>query len=184
MPDAEELKLKARNFLEKIAKEVDARLGSNSRVVQHAVWWSAANPADVQVTVRAAGQTNVRQSGGHEREAFNLVGASSLYQVDLMNRSFTEQDQLREVLAAASIPTNRVSYGFLLPLVLAWGKLAEPLDLTHPDVLALLDEFAIAVIGGISVSRYRDVISSIDISGQPIVLEKGVAIRPIEQEEL
>ena len=41
-----------------------------------------------------------------------------------------------------------------------------------------------AVIDGTSLTRYRDAVVSIDIGGTSIVLEKGIAIRPIDDEEL
>jgi hypothetical protein len=101
-----------------------------------------------------------------------------------MHNGLPEQTKLHDVITAAGIQAQWIHYGFFSPLVLAWCKLPEPFDLTQPVAQALLDEFAEAVIDGTSLTRYRDVIVSMDIGGTPIVLEEGVAIRPIDKEEL
>ena len=184
MPNKEDVITKARGFLEAVAREVKAKLGTNPRIVQQAIWWSSANPDDSPVTVRSSGTSSLLQSGGHAREVFDWFRANTLYQVDLMHNGFPEQTELYDVIIAAGIQAQWVHYGFLLPLVLAWCKLPEPFDLTQPAAQALLDEFAETVTSRTSHTKYRDAIVPIDIGGAPIELEEGVRIRMIEEEEL
>ena len=184
MPSKENVITKAQEFLEVLALEVLARLGSNPRTLEQAVWWSAADPDDSRVTVRSSGTSSLLQSGGHEREVFNGPGVSALYQLNLMHKDFSEQTELQEEMEAAGIQAQWVHYGFLLPLVLAWCKLPEPFDLTEPSAQALLDKFAEVVTSGTGRTKYRDAILPIEIGGTPIELEEGVTIRMIEEEEL
>lgn len=184
MRNKEDVMTKAQEFLEAVARKVQAKLGTNPRVVQQAVWWSTANPKDSAGTVRSSGTSTLLQSGGHEREVLDWFRVSALYQVNLMHNGFPKQTELQEEMTAAGIQAQWVHYGFLLPLVLAWCKLPEPFDLTQPSAQALLAEFAEAVTSRTSHTKYRDALVSIDIGGTPIELEEGVRIRMIEEEEL
>jgi len=184
MPNKEDVITRARGFLEAVAREVQAKLGTDPRVVQQAVWWSAANPEDSHVIVQSTGTSRTLRSGGHEREVFDWFRVNTLYQVDLMREGFPEQTNLHDIITAAGIQAQWIHYGFFVPLILAWCKLPEPFDLTHSAAQVLLSEFAEAVIDGTGLTRYRDAIVSIDIEGTPIVLEEGVVIRLITEEEL
>src|SRR3990167_8495082 len=98
MPNNEVLINKVRIFLEAVGREVQAKLGPNPRVVQQAVWWSAANPKDSAVIVRSSGATSLLQSGGHEREVFDWFRVNFLYQVELMHSGFPEQIELHDTI--------------------------------------------------------------------------------------
>ena len=71
MLNKEDVITRAREFLEAVAREVQARLGTDLKVVQQAVWWSAANPGDSQVVVQSSGTSSLLQSGGPEREVLD-----------------------------------------------------------------------------------------------------------------
>lgn len=185
MPNKEDVIAKAREFLEAVAREVQTRFGTNPTVVQQAVWWSAANLNGSQVIVKSStGASSTLSSGLHEREVFDSFRVNTLYQIDLMRNAFPEQTELHDVITAAGTQAQWIPYGFFVPLVLAWCDLPEPFDLTDPAAEALLGEFAETVVDRTSLTRYRDAIVSIDIHGTPISLEEGVAIRPIDDEEL
>lgn len=184
IPNKEDVITKARVFLEAVAREVQAKLGANPKVVQQSVWWSTANPKNSSVVVQSSGASSLLQSGGHEREVFDWFRVSILYQTHLMHNGFPEQNKLKKEIADAGIQAQWVPYGFLLPLVAAWCKLPDPFDLTQPSAQGLLDEFAEVVTSGISHTKYRDVIIPIDIGGTTIELEESVRIRTIEEEEL
>jgi len=184
MPNKEDVKAKAQGFLEALGRKVREALGANLKVVQQAVWWSPAGLGDSQVTVQTKGSVNTLRSGGYEREVFNSVGVSMFYQANLIDKEFPEQGELYNVLIAAGIQAQWIRSGFLLPLVAAWCKLPDPFDLNQPSSQGLLDEFAESVIEKISSTRYRDVIVSLDIDNSAIILEEGVVIRPINEEEL
>lgn len=184
MANKEEVVTKAREFLSAVAREVQARLGTNPRAVEKSVWWSVASTDNSQVIVRSSGTSSLLQSGGHEREVFDSFRVNTLYQVELMHNGFPEQTQLHELITTAGIEAQRIQYGFLLPLVLAWCKLPDPFDLTQQAAQILLDEFAEAVVDGTSVTRYRDVLLFIDIGGTAVDLEDGITVRPIDEEEL
>lgn len=184
MPDKEDVKTKAHEFLEVLAQKLREALGPNPKVVQQAVWWSPASSRDSQVIVQSKGSLSMLRSGGHEREVFDAVRVSAFYQVNLIDKGFPEQTELHNLLTAAGIPAQWIRFGFFLPLISAWCKLPEPLDLAQPFAQALLDEFAETVIDKSSRTRYRDAIVSADISGTAIILEDGLVIRPITEEEL
>jgi hypothetical protein len=101
-----------------------------------------------------------------------------------MRKEFPAQSKLHDMITAAGIQASHIPYGFFLPLVMVWCQLPEPFDLTQSATGPLLDEFAKAIIDGRSVSRYRDAIVGLGLSRTPVELEKGVAIRTIEEDEL
>ncbi len=179
-----DVKAKAQGFLEALAPKVREALGTNLKVMQKAVWWSPASSGDSQAIVQSKGPVNMLRSGGYEREVFNSVGVSWVYQVNLIDKEFPEQTELYNVLVSAGVEAQWIRFGFLLPLVAYWCKLPDPFDLTQPFAKGLLEEFAEAVTSGISHTKYRDVIIPIDIGGTAIEFEEGVIIRTIEKEEL
>ena len=183
-PKTEDVKAKAQVFLEVLAQKVQEALGANLKVVQQAVWWSPASSRDSQAIVQSKASVNTLHSGGYKREVFNSVGVSMFYQVNLIDNEFPEQSELYNVLVAASIEPQWIRFGFLLPLVAAWCKLPNPFDLTQSSAQALLGEFAEIVVDKTCQTEYRDVIVSVDIGQTSIVLEEGVTIRPINEEEL
>jgi len=184
IPSKEEVKAKAQGFLEALTPKVRDALGANLKVVQQALWWFPAGSGDSQATVHSKGSVNTSRSGGYEREVFNSVGVSMFYQVSLIDKGFPEQTELHNALVAAGIQAQWIRFGFLLPLVAAWCKLPDPFDLNQPSAQSLLGEFAENVVDKTGSTRYRDVILSLDIADAAIVLEEGVVLRPINEEEL
>ena len=153
MVSKEDIVGKAKSFLEVVSREAQARLGDNLTVAQEAMWWSAADPN--AGGVQAAGTSSMMQSGGHQREVFNVFGVNNLYQLELRNSNFPEQTELHAAIIAAGIEARWIAFGFLLPLVQEWCKLPEPLDLTHSAAQELLDTFANAVIEHKGTTTYR-----------------------------
>jgi len=185
MVSKEDIVGKAKSFLEVVSREAQARLGDNITVVQEARWWSVADPnAGERVEVRAAGTSIMMQHGGHQREVFNFSGVNTLYQDELRDSSFPEQTELHATIIAAGIEARWISFGFLLPLVHAWCKLPEPLDLDSLGAQELLDTFANAVIEHKGTTTYRDALVYIDLGGEAVVFDEGIVLRPISEDEL
>lgn len=182
MPSKDEVKGTDLRFLEAIAHVVQAKI--TLRVSQTGWWWSEANPGDSKVVVQSSGTTSMSQSGRHEREVFNLGGVNVLYQTELREKDFPEQNELHEVIATTGIETSWIQFGFMLPLIHGWCGLPEPLDLSHPATEKLLEAFATSVVEHESITTYRDAISDIDLGGEPLVLEDGIVLRPITEDEL
>ena len=164
MPSKEEVKAKARMFLEVVRQQVQEH--GNTKVMQTGTWWSAAKPGDSKVVVSSPGSTSFSQFGSHERVVFNSYGVNTLYQTQLRDNDFPEQHELWAAISAAGIEDSWISYGFLLPLIHEWCLLPEPLDLNQPAVEDLLKMFATAVVEHQSITTYRDAI--IDIEVDPV----------------
>lgn len=184
MPSNEDVEGKARKFLEAISEKVDAKL--NLRILQRGTWWSTADPGDSKVVVQSSGTTSISKTkiGVHEREVVNSFAVGAYYQTQLRDDGFPQQTELHNSILDAGIQAQWIQYGFLLPLVYAWCDLPEPLDLTHSAAQELLDTFANAVIEHKSFTTYRDAMIYVDLGGEAVVLEKGIVLRPISENEL
>ena len=184
MTNRQDIIAKAQSFLQVVFTQAQARLGEHFKIKQETIWWSIADPSHSEVRVQSSGPSTMSQSGGHQREVVNSFGVGTFYQAQLMDNSFPEQNDLHDTVTASGIPTQLVPRGFLLPLVLTWCKLSDPFDLTQPAAQVLLDEFADAVIEQKSTTTYLDAMVYLELGGDPLVLEEGVIIRPISEEEL
>jgi|GEM_PF-1901602 hypothetical protein len=182
MPSNEEIKEKARKFLEVVSNGVQSM--ENLKVVQKGLWWSAAEPDDSQVVVQSPGPTTLSKSGSHEREVFNWFGVGAFYQTQMIDNEFPEQSELHAAMLAVGIEAQWIRFGFLVPLVYAWCELPDPLDLAHSTAEELLDTFADAVVEHKSTTTYRDALVYVDLCGEPLVLEQGISLRPISEDEL
>ena len=182
MPDKEEIIAKARKFLEAVLEDVPAQMAS--KVIQQGMWWSAAKPGDSKVVVQSSGTSSMSKYDSHEREVFNTAAVGVHYQTHLMHSEFPEQSELSTLIIAADIQAMWVPFGFLLPLVYKWCNLPDPLDPNHSAAQELLDAFADAVLEHKSTTTYRDALVRIDLGGEQTVLEEGIVLRPITEDEL
>ena len=119
---------KAREFLEVVGGEVQAKFGDTPRATQVAVWWSEAGPGDSRVTVRSRGSSTTLRIGRHEREVFAWDGVNAFYQNDLSRRDFPEQTELHDAITAAGFDAQGIRFQLLIPLVCPapdWGQRAR-----------------------------------------------------------
>ena len=102
----------------------------------------------------------------------------------MIDNEFPEQSELHAAMLAVGIEAQWIRFGFLVPLVYAWCELPDPLDLAHSTAEELLDTFADAVVEHKSTTTYRDALVYVDLCGEPLVLEQGISLRPISEDEL
>lgn len=161
----------ARDFLEAVAEVAKVQLGSHPQRVQRSQWMVSTGP----------GTWSSKQ---FERKVFDGAEVSNMYQIRMMRDDFRQRQQLRAVLAAAGIPAEQVEYGFFLSLVHHWIELPDPFAFEETAISRVLDEFVNAVVDGRVVTRSLDAIGRLDLVSGPVVLETGVSIRPVTEEEL
>lgn len=168
-----DVKTKASAFFEVVFRKAQAHLGESLTTIQEGTWWTNTNPMGTSMS-----------SGNYQREVIDSVGVSNFYQTQLMGTEFSEQTDLYESVAAAGIPRQSITPRFLLHLVFAFCDLRQPFNPTQASVQALLDEFACAVIDNLSTTKYQDAMVHIDLGGESLILEDGVLIRPVTEEDL
>jgi len=107
-----------------------------------------------------------------------------MYQTTLMNSDLPEQKRLTEVLVAAGIAIEETRYGFLLPLLHRWLELSDPFAFEEGAISQVLEGFCDAVIDKVIFTWSRDAILQLDLACSPVLLEEGISIRPIYENEL
>lgn len=161
----------ARNFLQAIAKKAQDKFGQYPEHIQRAQWMVSTSPTGMS-------------SKQFERQVFNASAISTMYQLEMMRSDFTEQKQLQAVLTRAGIPIQETRYGFLMPLLIHWLQLEDPLGFEETAISHLLDEFTQSVAKRRITTRSLDALSSLELSCGPIELEEGIRIRPVNEAEL
>lgn len=182
MPSKEEIKEKARQFLEAVFHNFES--DENLKIIQEGYWWSMAEPGNSNAVVVAPGTVSMSQQGRHEREVYNSFGITTYYQTQLRDVGFPEQSELHAAISDSGIQNGWISFGFLLPLIHSCCNLPNPFDLDNPSAQALLDEFAEVVTVHTSTTTYRDILVYVDLGGEPIEFDEEVLIRPISDDEL
>lgn len=170
MATRDSVKIAAQNYLNKAAEMIRTRFGDIPRSTRTATWWVS------------GGRRGDMESQTSEREEIDSLQTSSYFQIHVMREDLAEQRFLEAELVSAGISRQEIWYGWLLPLFHRWLVEGAP----HIDSLEMpfLEEFADAAIDGrISIS-YRASISSLRLDVDPLVLEEGVELRSIDQEEL
>ncbi|GAJ10304.1 unnamed protein product, partial [marine sediment metagenome] len=70
------------------------------------------------------------------------------------------------------------------PLVIHWLELEDPFSFDHEPISKVLDEFSDAVLDGLIIAKSRNTIIMLELKVEPVLLEKGISIRPINTNEL
>lgn len=161
----------ALDFLKAVTKAAEAKLGRHPEYLQRSEWMVHTGPTS-------------SSSKLFERKALNQRVVSIWYQTTLMHSDFPQQQRLIDMLVAQGIPHNEISYGYLMPLLHHWLELVDPFALEEKAVSELLGIFSDAVSENLVLTRLRDIIQPLDLTSGPILLEKGVLIRSINEEEL
>jgi len=161
----------ALDYLRVVAKTLEAQVGRNPRYLQHSEWMVATSPTSM------SGQE-------FTRDVFNIGRASMVYQTAFLHTNPPEQQRLIETLVSAGIEQQETHYGFLMPLVHYWLKLEDPFALDEEQISRVLDEFSNAVLEGLILTRSRSAILLLELEAEPLLLEKGIGIRPISANEL
>lgn len=161
----------ARDFLKAVAEVAKARLGPRPEHSQRSQWMVRTGPGSLS-------------SKECKRKVFDRASVSRVYQAEMMEADFLEQRRLKTILTAAGVPAEQTWYGFFLPLVNHWLELPAPFEFQEIAISQVLDEFVTAVIDAQVVERSLDAIVSLDLASGCVVLEKGVSIRTVTEEEL
>lgn len=168
---AKTVRTAARDFLHAIGEKARDQFGRYPKHTQRAQWMVSTSPTSMS-------------SKQFEREVFNASGISMMYQLEMMHSDLLAQRQLQTVLVDAGIPIQETAYGFLMPLLLHWFQLKDPLEFEETAMSQLFDEFVRAVLKKRIVTKSLDAVVSLDLTHDPIELENGIHIRPVTEEEL
>jgi hypothetical protein len=171
MPSREVVAETALQFLRVVAKAAEAKSDKRPERLQRSQWMVHTSPSSMSSKL-------------FERKVFNGLAVSIMYQTTLMSSDFPQQKQLTDMLVAAGIAIEETRYGFLLPLVHHWLELPDPFGFKEGDISQLLEEFGTAVLDKVVFISSRDAILSLDLTSGPVLLEKGVSVRPIYENEL
>jgi hypothetical protein len=160
----------ALDYLRAVAQSVDAEMGGKSQRLQRSVW--LVSTGSIQ-----------RGSKYFERTTFDRIGVDIFLQKK-MHEGLGHPEPLIDALAALGIPRNQIHYGALLPLVRHWLRLPDPLAFQEDAISDVLREFVDFAIGGIVHISSRQALIGLTLDSGPVVLQEGVVIRPISEEEL
>ena len=171
MPSRDTVAEAALQFLQVVAKAAEAELGRRPERIQRSEWMVYTSPSGMSSKLL-------------ERKVFNGPSVSMMYQTTLMGSDFPEQKRLTEVLVAAGIAVEETRYGFLLPLLHHWLELSDPFAFEEGAISRVLEEFCDAVIVKVVLTGSRDAILRLDLASGPVLLEEGISVRPIYENEL
>lgn len=170
MKNRDDVKTAGKKMLGAIAVKAKSKLGKNATVVQRSSW---------MVKTSDAG----RRSKEFERSVLDSLAISMMYQIE-MRDNFPEKEKLTSLIVEAGFDISEIEYGLIFTLVMSWLRLKNPLEMNSEEMEGLLEEFAAAVIDKKIVTRTRCVIDRINMVPDNILLDKGVCIRKIFDEEL
>jgi hypothetical protein len=160
----------ALDYLRAVAQSVEAEMGGELQRLQRSVWLVSTGPSQ-------------RGSKYFERTIFDRTGVDIFFQKN-MHKGLGHPEPLIDALASLGIPRNQIHYGALLPLVRHWLRLADPLAFQQDAISDVLKGFVDFAIGGIVHISSRQALIGLTLDSGSVVLEEGVAIRPISEEEL
>jgi len=170
MTTREALAKAAQDFLIAVAQVAKAELGCNPRRIQHSTWMVRTTPHSMS-------------SQELEREVFDGIAVSMICQKQ-MRDDFPQAQALVTILAEFGIPSNETWFGFLLPLVHNWLELPAPFEFEETAISEILDEFVETVVDDKVITRSQDAIEHLGLPCDTVVLEDGISIRPITEDEL
>ena len=170
MVTKDELSAAAFEFLRAVAETAKAELGPYPTRHQKSIWMVRSGPS------KMSGQTFRRDV--LDREAISIV-----YQKRAFD-PFPEQEHLENLLGQADIEVQQTRYSYALPLVDRWLDSPDPFALNEDHLSKVLDEFSDAVLKNEVTVRSRDGIHGLKMASAPLVLEEGMRIRQIADEEL
>jgi len=167
MEPRQELKKLALDFLKAIAKKATDELGTDKRRIQQSIW-----------TIKTGSTFSSRV---FKREIVDHAGILEEYQSKWSHENLFEEQKLKEFLSAHKVPIDeRVRYSLLQN----WLQLPDPFKFDVPAIANLLDEFANAVSDKIIILKSCYAIEGLIIDSSPILLEEGINIHNIAENEL
>lgn len=162
----------AYQFLKAISERLEARLGKRPKRKQRSIWMAHTESGGIS-------------SQEYTRRIFNRATASNAYQtIFAQGKISQQQQQLEEIMLKADISGGEMQHGYLVPLVYHWLSLPDPLMLKCEGLSQMLDEFADAVVDKVILTKSRSIIFHLDLQCEPLVLQRGVSIRSITNEEM
>lgn len=172
MTDREDLTHLALDFLKDVAACAESQLSKNPQRVQYSEWMVRTGPGSMH-------------SERFERTVPDRSGISMAYQVRMLHdHGSTAQNRLVDALVERGIERSHTAFGYLLPLVHAWAECENPLDLDGAAVSRVLEGFFDAVIDSVVWVKASYALTPLTLETGSVVLQEGVCVRPIREEEL
>jgi len=161
----------ALDFLKAVASLAKAELGDCPLRQQNSTWMVNSGPGSMT-------------GNKFTREVFDRLAVSIFYQTTLSSNDFTEQQRLIDILVSVGIPSNEIHNHFLVPLVNHWLELPDPFKFEDRAISQVLGEFADVITSGKVLVRLRTAVDTLELTSGPVELDKGISIRPVNEEEL
>jgi hypothetical protein len=170
MVNREELVEATWDFLNSVVDATISRLGSSPTRIQRSNWMDHTG-------------SSTGSSDTHERTTIDTMLFEMLY-VEQIHEHLPTEKNLWKLLLKAGIPDDEVYGGFLISLLRNWLRAKDPFTLEKSTVSPVIALFADAVINKVVTTQVKNILVGINLDSNPIILEDGVRIRPINQEEL
>lgn len=158
------------DFLNEVANIAKARLGSSPTRTQRSNWMVRTSPGTMT-------------SQTHERTIIDADSIEMLY-AELIHEDLLTQTNLTNLLVEAGIPSDETYGGYLVSLVRRWLRIPNPFSFDQSTFTPVTEEFTNAVLNKKVITRVRNIIVGVILKSSSIILEEGVCIRPINEEEL
>ena len=170
----------AESFLRAVATAIKQEFGRFPLRTQTSRWWSTGLEDGAGVR-HLPSQMTARM---HSREIPDQFAVSTYTQLKLFDTGLTEEAELTTTLEAIGVEKEVITYSFLLPLIAGWYKLADPGDLSSPSVQKLIQDFTEAVVSNSGNAKHTDFVVDLVTGPLVLVLEPGISLRRISEEEL
>ena len=157
------------DFLKAVAKKATNEFGPNPKRLQRSRWMVKTGPSR-------------RSSKIFQREIFDSLNIFNTYKSKRIVESSSEREKLNEILKAYRF-TGSIQQ-LCLSLLHNWLQLPDPLAFEEHSLSPLLDEFVDAVLKNRINIKSRFAFEGLTIANPPILLEEGILIRQVAENEL
>lgn len=157
------------DFLKAVAKKATNEFGPNPKRLQRSRWMVKTGPSRSSSKI-------------FQREVFDSLNIFTDYKSKWIVESSSEREKLNEILKAYRF-TGSIQQ-LCLSLLHNWLQLPDPLAFEEHSLSPLLDEFVDAVLKNRITIKSRFAIEGLTIANPLILLEKGILIRQVEENEL
>lgn len=158
------------DFLNSVSDMTRSNLGSPPTRIQRSDWLEHTGPGS------ASSET-------HERTTIDIMRFQMLY-AEQIHEHLPAETILWNLLAEAGIQDDEIYGGFLITLLRNWLSVKDPFKLDKSIVSSVIRLFADAVLNKVVTTSLKSILVGINLNNNPIILEDGIYIRPINQEEL
>jgi len=157
------------DFLKAVAEKATNEFGPNPKRLQRSRWMVKTGPSR-------------HSSKIFQREVFDSLNIFKAYKSKWIVESSSEREKLNEILKAYRF-TGSIQQ-LCLSLLHNWLQLPDPLAFEEHSISPLLDEFVDAVLKNRITIKSRFAFEGLTIANPPILLEEGILIRQVAENEL